>query len=113
MNEIIKIEEREGLQFVDARNLHTALGVGRDFSTWISEKIVRFGFVKDTDYQTCSPDLGSEKHGAISDSEQFLHNKYTQYRKIGEWFIFDGDTVELVKSDILALNEQVIDAIRG
>lgn len=63
MNDIIKIEERDGMQFVDARNLHNALGVGRDFSTWITEKIARFGFLKDADYQTCSPSLGSERHG--------------------------------------------------
>lgn len=53
------------------------------------------------------------QNNTISDSEQFLHNKYDQYRKMGEWFVFDVNTVESVKSDILALNEQVIDAIRG
>jgi len=72
MNEIIKIEDRDGMQFVDARNLHNALGVGRDFSTWITEKISRFGFVKDSDYQTCSPDLGSERHGGQNKRDYIL-----------------------------------------
>lgn len=32
-------------QLCNARDLHAALGVGRDFSTWIKERIAEYGFV--------------------------------------------------------------------
>lgn len=50
MNEIIKIEEHDGVQFVNARELHSNLGVGRDFSNWIKERIEKYGFVEGKDF---------------------------------------------------------------
>lgn len=38
------------LPSVDARHLHHALGVRRDFSTWIKARIAAYGFVRGTDY---------------------------------------------------------------
>ena len=52
-----------GDQFVDARALHCALEVGRDFSNWIKDRIEKYGFFDGVDFQTCSPELASEKHG--------------------------------------------------
>ena len=52
-----------GDQFVDARTLHGALEVGRDFSNWIKDRIEKYGFFDGVDFQTCSPELASEKHG--------------------------------------------------
>lgn len=40
-------EAREG---VDARELHRALGVGRDLSTWIKDQVERYGLVEGQDY---------------------------------------------------------------
>jgi anti-repressor protein len=50
---VITNEAREG---VDARQLHAALGIGRDFSTWIRENIDRFGFTEGQDYSPFSGD---------------------------------------------------------
>lgn len=50
MNEIIKIEERDGKQFVNARELHGTLGVGRDFTNWIKERIEKYGFLEGSDF---------------------------------------------------------------
>ncbi|EJA5819092.1 antA/AntB antirepressor family protein [Salmonella enterica] len=48
-----------------ARALHKALGVKRDFTTWIKDRIRRYGFVEDVDYvvveNLTSPVLGSSK----------------------------------------------------
>jgi phage anti-repressor protein len=49
----------DGKQTVNARDLHTALEVRRDFSSWIKGRIEEYGFAEGEDYQTCSPDLGS------------------------------------------------------
>lgn len=50
---------------VDARELHAALGVGKDFSTWIKSRIKQYGFVEHQDYVTAknlrSPISGSSK----------------------------------------------------
>lgn len=40
---------------VDARELHKALGVGKDFSTWIKDRIEKYGFSEGKDF---SPNLG-------------------------------------------------------
>ena len=48
MNELIKIESAEiggeTIQTCNARDLHTKLGVGKDFSTWIKDRIEKYGF---------------------------------------------------------------------
>ena len=47
-------------QLCDARDLHSFLAVGRDFSTWIKERIEQYGFVEGEDY---SPVLGNRSDG--------------------------------------------------
>lgn len=37
-------------QIVNARDLHAFLGVGRDFSTWLKERIEQYDFVVGMDY---------------------------------------------------------------
>lgn len=37
---------------VNARDLHNCLGVGRDFSTWIKQRIAKYSFVENIDYIT-------------------------------------------------------------
>lgn len=59
-------------QLCDARDLHAFLGVGRDFSTWVKDRIEQYGFVEGEDFspvlaksygtdgELCSPDSGSK-----------------------------------------------------
>lgn len=72
MENMIKIEDRNGLQFVNARELHESLGVGRDFSSWIKERIEKYGFLEGNDYEKCSPDLGSGINGGQNRVEYLL-----------------------------------------
>lgn len=49
--ELIKIETTsDGKRAVSARELHEFLGVGRDFSNWIKDRIEKFDFVEDVDF---------------------------------------------------------------
>ena len=57
MKELLRLDANEN-QTVSARELHSALGVGRDFSTWIKDRIEKYGFVEGRDF---SPDLGNQK----------------------------------------------------
>ena len=50
----------EQAQLCNARDLHASLQVGRDFSTWISDRIEEYGFVEGEDY---SPVLGNRSDG--------------------------------------------------
>lgn len=79
MNELfnLKLVETAGDQFraVNARELHTFLEVGRDFSTWIKDRIDQYGFIDGIDYvlfskfsektqnrfKNDSPHLGNQK----------------------------------------------------
>ena len=50
MTELIRIEEKEGIQTVNARELHGFLKVKRDFSSWIKQRIEKYDFSKSIDY---------------------------------------------------------------
>ena len=54
MKDLIPITEsaRDGetVHTVDARLLHSVLEVGRDFSTWIKDRIEKYKFTENTDY---------------------------------------------------------------
>ena len=63
MNELLRTDG-SGNQTVDARELHAALGVGKDFSTWIKDRMEKYGFMDGRDYQKSqSPNLGTGKSG--------------------------------------------------
>ena len=67
MNEIVKVEQEKiggaVVQTVNARDLHEFLESGKDFSSWIKERIKKYGFIEGEDFTTCSPIQGSKKHG--------------------------------------------------
>lgn len=42
---------------VNMRNVHNALGVGKDYSTWIKDRIMRYGFEKGSDFEVF-PEIG-------------------------------------------------------
>lgn len=62
MNELMAIESRqigEGeIQTVNARDLHSFIEAKKDFSTWIKDRIEKYGFTENQDF-VCSPILGS------------------------------------------------------
>ena len=62
MTEIIKIEERNGAQAVSARDLHDALGVKKDFSSWIKERISKYGFAETQDFEVFT-EFGENPNG--------------------------------------------------
>ncbi|WP_316677143.1 antA/AntB antirepressor family protein [uncultured Tolumonas sp.] len=79
MNELFNLKSVEvagnQIRAVDARELHTFLEVGRDFSTWIKDRIEQYGFIEGVDYVVLakfgentlqgiefdSPNLGNQK----------------------------------------------------
>ncbi len=70
MNELINIKviqkdfNGEKKRFVNARELHTWLGVGKRFATWITDRIKKYDFVENLDYFTSIPISGNGKFGS-------------------------------------------------
>lgn len=77
MNEFINIKviqkdfSGEKKRFVSARELHKWLNIGRDFSTWITNRIEKYDFIENLDYFTSIPKFGdgadAPKMGKIVD----------------------------------------------
>jgi phage anti-repressor protein len=60
MQNLINIQCREDKNLVSARQLHQALEIGRDFTTWFKQVVERFGFLEGKDF---SPNLGKSTGG--------------------------------------------------
>ena len=69
MNELINIKviqkdfNGEKKRFVNSRELHSWLGVGKRFATWITDRIKKYDFVEDLDYFTSIPISGNGRVG--------------------------------------------------
>lgn len=50
-NELIPISENNGKRAVNARDLHAFLESKRDFSNWIKDRIDKYDFIENQDYQ--------------------------------------------------------------
>ncbi|MCZ2158833.1 antA/AntB antirepressor family protein [Bartonella sp. 220] len=74
MNTLIEITEqtigKETVQTVNARELHTFLEVGRDFTTWIKNRIKTYKFVCAKDYILTFPKTGERQN--VSMTEYYL-----------------------------------------
>ena len=56
----LKIITLDDTQCVSARDLHASLSIGRDFSTWIKERIEKYEFIEGKDF---SPKMGKSTGG--------------------------------------------------
>ena len=68
------IGERE-TNIVSARALHGALGVGRDFTSWIKGRIGQYGFVASVDYIDVE-NLSSPKRGSSKSRQRIEHDYF-------------------------------------
>lgn len=68
MNELIPIKAAciggEEINAVNARDLYAALGIKKDFSTWVKAQIERAGFVEGIDYIKIAEKSSSPKKGS-------------------------------------------------
>ncbi|PIT68601.1 antA/AntB antirepressor family protein [Bartonella tribocorum] len=59
------------VQTVNARELHTFLEIGKDFSTWITDRINKYNLLENQDF-VCSPILGSKGRGGHNRKDYHL-----------------------------------------
>ncbi|WP_332060827.1 antA/AntB antirepressor family protein [Bartonella sp. CB74] len=71
MNTLIPISEevidQETVQTVNARELHAFLEVGRDFTTWIKNRIKTYKFVSKRDYILTFPKTGERQNVSMTE----------------------------------------------
>jgi anti-repressor protein len=71
MNEIIKVSKEKignsSVNSVSARDLHEALEVKRDFSTWIKNRIEKYQFIENEDYIKTVPQNGGTGNNGLFD----------------------------------------------
>src|SRR5699024_2063235 len=58
----------EIVQTVNGRDLHHFLEVGKDFSTWIKDRVSQYGFSENTDY-IVFPEIGENSKGGRPSKE--------------------------------------------
>lgn len=63
MEEIIKITEHNGKRAVNARELHRFLESKYQFANWIQERITKYGFVENQDYEVFKKNLKNSNGG--------------------------------------------------
>ena len=75
MNELIKVESRQindhEIQTVNARELHAFLGVGKDFSNWIKDRIEQYEFIENQDFVVFAK-IGENPKGGRPAKEYFI-----------------------------------------
>ena len=83
MNELIKIESKEigneSVQTVNARELHAFLEVGKDFSTWIKNRLDTLGSIEGQDYLVLKGEFLLPKTGEQTNDGRGGHNRLEYY----------------------------------
>lgn len=63
MNELIKITKQNGKQVVSARELHNFLESKQDFSTWMKNRIEKYGLIEKVDFEVFHNFMENPKGG--------------------------------------------------
>ncbi|MFS1584035.1 MAG: antA/AntB antirepressor family protein [Candidatus Arsenophonus phytopathogenicus] len=75
MSNLINIETKNIngalIQTVNARDLHAFLEIGKDFTTWIKDRIKQYGFIENQDYIIVE-NLSSPISGSANSRQQML-----------------------------------------
>ena len=83
MNELIKIESKEigneSVQTVNARELHAFLEVGKDFSTWIKNRLDTLGSIDGQDYLVLKGEFLLPQTGEQTNDGRGGHNRLEYY----------------------------------
>jgi len=61
-NEVIPIYNNNNERMVNARELHSFLGIGKDFTSWIKDRIIKYDFSENRDYILTLTKTGERKN---------------------------------------------------
>ena len=126
MNDIITLTTQSiGGQFqktVNARELHDALEVGKDFSTWIKDRIEKYGFVEGVDYVRFSPESVKTPSGGRPTVEYYISlsmgkelamvERTPKGREVRMYFIRCEKELQEVRAGNIAIPQTLPEALR-
>lgn len=62
-NELLPIYENENKEkLVNARELHSIMKIGRDFTNWIKDRIKKYNFIQNEDYILTFAKIGERRN---------------------------------------------------
>lgn len=124
MNELLKINYEAEQPTVSARDLHEALEVKSNFTTWFN-RICEYGFREKIDFKTCFPKMESESHGgqnmidheiSIDMAKQICMIQRSEKGKQYRQYFIDlekaWNTPEQVMARALKLADKTIDTLK-
>lgn len=79
--EVVEIIEYDGKQAVNARELHQKLGSKRMFANWIQDRIAKYGFVENQDFEVFNKIVKNSK--GIENQDFEVSNKFVENSKGG------------------------------
>lgn len=103
LNQILEIVENDHFQGVNARNLHQALKVGRDFSTWIKSRLQGVNFIEEQDFIIVQ-ELSSPKRGNTNNEQSPM----ARPQKVNEYIL----SIDTAKHICLMERNEIGQAIR-
>jgi len=112
MNELLKINYEAEQLTVSARDLHEALEVKSNFTTWFN-RMCEYGFREKIDFKTCFPKMESESHGMAKQICMIQRSeKGKQYRQYFIDLEKAWNTPEQVMARALKLADRTIDNLK-
>lgn len=124
MNELLKINYEAEQPTVSARDLHEALEVKSNFTTWFN-RMCEYGFREKIDFKTCFPKMESESHGgqnmidheiSIDMAKQICMIQRSEKGKQYRQYFIDlekaWNTPEQVMARALKLADKTIDTLK-
>jgi len=116
--ELIKINNDGGKQTVNARELHKFLGIGKDFSTWIKNRVKQYDFVLGQDFALTFTKTGERKNVTARDyhisldmaKELSMVERNEEGKKARKYFIeCERKSQEIISTDpIIAMRQKQI-----
>lgn len=103
LNQILDIVANDHFQGVNARNLHQALKVGRDFSTWIKSRLQGANFIEEQDFIIVQ-ELRSPKRGSANNEPSSM----ARPQKVNDYIL----SIDTAKHICLMERNEIGQAIR-
>lgn len=103
LNQILEIVANDHFQGVNARNLHQALKVGRDFSTWIKSRLQGANFIEEQDF-IIAQELSSPKRESANNKPSPM----ARPQKVNEYIL----SIDTAKHICLMERNEIGQAIR-
>ena len=109
-------------QTVNARELHAFLEVGKDFSTWLKDRIEKYGFVENLDFvKIDSPKLGNQRGGdrrsieyhiSLSMAKELCMVERNEKGKKARLYFIECEKIAKQKTRPLAIPQTLPEALR-